>query len=152
MSPRAAWRLEGAGFTPVYEYVNGKSDWLAAGLPFEGTAQLAGMYTRREVATALEGTLAGEALTRLEAQGFGPVVVVNHAGVVMGAAYRDGLRSAGPGSAVKAVMRPGVSTVRPSEEAGALAHRMGDAQITRVIVTRSDGILVGLFFASDAPG
>jgi CBS domain-containing protein len=152
MSPRAAWRLEDAGFTPVYDYVHGKSDWLAADLPSEGTARLTGMYTRRQVATASEDTPAAEALARLEAQGFGPVVVVNHAGVVMGAAYRDGLRSAGPGAAVKAVMRPGVSTVRPNEETGGLAHRMGHTQVTRVIVTRSDGTLVGLFFASDAPG
>ena len=47
MSPRAAWRLEAAGFSPVYDYVAGKSDWLAADLPFEGTAQLAGMCRRR---------------------------------------------------------------------------------------------------------
>ena len=46
-------------------------------------------------------------------------------------------------------MRFGVSTVRPSEEAGALAHRMGHAEVTRVVVTRSDGTLIGLFFAED---
>jgi predicted transcriptional regulator len=136
----------------VYDYVPGKSDWLAADLPFEGMARLTGMYTRRQVATVSEDTPAAEALARLEAQGFGPVVVVNHAGVVMGAAYRDGLRSADPGAVVKAMMRPGVSTVRPSEETGSLVRRMDDMQVTRVIVTRSDGTLVGLFFASDAPG
>ena len=52
MSPRAAWRLEATGFGPVYDYVAGKADWLAADLPFEGTAQLAGMFTRRGVAKA----------------------------------------------------------------------------------------------------
>src|SRR5690348_9140736 len=55
MSPRAAWRLEAAGFGPVYDYAAGKADWLAADLPFEGSAQLAGMFTRRGVATAAEG-------------------------------------------------------------------------------------------------
>jgi hypothetical protein len=35
----------------VYDYVAGKSDWLAADVPFEGTAQLAGLLIRREVAT-----------------------------------------------------------------------------------------------------
>ncbi len=45
MSPRAAWRLEAAGFGPVYDYATGKTDWLAADLPFEGTAQLAGEFT-----------------------------------------------------------------------------------------------------------
>ena len=37
MSPRAAWRLESFGFTDVYDYAAGKLDWLAAGLPTEGT-------------------------------------------------------------------------------------------------------------------
>ena len=46
-------------------------------------------------------------------------------------------------------MRFGVSTVRPSEDAEALAHRMGHTEVTRVVVTRPDGTLVGLFFAAD---
>jgi predicted transcriptional regulator len=150
MSPRAAWRLEEAGFSPVYDYAPGKSDWLAADLPFEGTAQLAGMFTRRGVAAVGEQTAAAEALRLLDAQGFGPVLVLNQAGVVMGTAYRDGLASAPAEAEVGTVMRFGVSTVRPSEDAAALVHRMGHAEVTRVVVTRSDGTLVGLFFADDA--
>jgi len=46
------------------------------------------------VATVEEPTPAAEALRLLEAQGFGPVLVLNQAGVVMGAAYRDALASA----------------------------------------------------------
>src|SRR5262250_2159835 len=114
MSPRAAWRLEAAGFGPVYDYVAGKEDWLAADLPFEGTAQLAGMFTRRDVAAVGVGTTVIEALGRLEARGFGPVLVLNEAGVVMGAAYRNRLASADGEAAVESVMRFGVSTVRPS--------------------------------------
>jgi CBS domain-containing protein len=151
MSPRAAWRLEAAGFGPVYDYMAGKADWLAADLPFEGTAQLAGMFTRRGVATVAEGAPVAEALGLLEAQGFGPVLVVNEAGVVMGAAYRDKLAAAPEEATVGTVMRSGVSTVRPSEDAAALAHRMGHRQVTRVVVTRSDGTLIGLFFAEDMP-
>ena len=151
MSPRAAWRLEETGFGRVYDYVAGKSDWLAADLPFEGSAQLAGMFTRRDVATARENTPAGEALHRLQAQGFGPVVVLNDAGVVMGAAYRDGLASAAENAEVGAVMRFGVTTVRPSEQAADLMHSMHHAEVSRVVVTRSDGTLVGLFFADDVP-
>ena len=48
-------------------------------------------------------------------------------------------------------MRFGVSTVRPSEDAAALAHRMDHAGVTRVVVTRQDGTLVGLLFAADVP-
>jgi CBS domain-containing protein len=149
MSPRAAWRLEASGFGPVYDYAAGKSDWLAADLPFEGTAELAGMFTRRDVATAEERTPAAQALRLLDAQGYGPIVVVNQAQVVMAAAYRGGLESAPAEDEVGTVMRFGVSTVRPSEDAAALAHRMGHAEVTRVVVTRSDGTLVGLFFAAD---
>jgi hypothetical protein len=42
-------------------------------------------------ATVAEGTPAGEALRLRDAQGFGPVLVLNQAGVVMGAAYRNAL-------------------------------------------------------------
>lgn len=133
----------------MYDYAAGKTDWLAADLPFEGTARLAGMFTRRGVAAAGERALAAEALRLLRAQGFGPVLVLNQAEVVMGAAYRDALERA-PGEAeVGTVMRLGVSTVRPSEDAAALVHRMGHAGVTRVVVTRSDGTLIGLFFAAD---
>jgi CBS domain-containing protein len=149
MSPRAAWRLEEAGFGPVYDYAAGKADWLAADLPFDGTARLAGMFTRRGVATVAEDTPAADALGLLEAQGFGPVLVLNQPGVVMGAAYRDALASAHGGTETGSVMRFGVSTVRPSEDAAALAGRMGRAGVTRVVVTRSDGTLVGLLFAAD---
>jgi CBS domain-containing protein len=149
MSPRAAWRLEAAGFGPVYEYAPGKTDWLAADLPFEGTAELVGLFTRHDVATADERTQVGEALRLLDAQGYGPVVVVNQAQVVMGAAYRRDLESAPAEDEIGTVMHFGVSTVRPSEDAAALAHRMGHAEVTRVVVTRSDGTLVGLFFAAD---
>jgi len=150
MSPRAAWRLEAAGFGPVYDYAAGKTDWLAADLPFEGTARLAGRLTRRGVATVSERTSAAEALRLLEAQGFGPVLVLNQAGVVMGAAYRRNLESAPADAEAGTVMRFGISTVRPSEDAAALAHRMEHAQVTRVVVTRPDGTLVGLFLAADA--
>jgi predicted transcriptional regulator len=149
MSPRAAWRLEEAGFGAVHDYAAGKGDWLAADLPFEGTAGLAGMYTRRGVATTGERTPAAVALRLLEAQGFGPVLVLNEAGVVMGAARRDHLEAASADAQVGTIMRFGVSTVRPSEDAAALVRRMGHAGVTRVVVTRSDGTLIGLFFAAD---
>jgi CBS domain-containing protein len=133
----------------VYDYGAGKADWLAADLPFEGAAQLAGIFTRHGVATVGERSPAAEVLRLLNAQGFGPILVLNDAEVVMGAAYRRDLESAAADAEVGTVMRFGVSTVRPSEDAAELAHRMGHAEVTRVVVTRSDGTLVGLFFAGD---
>ena len=151
MSPRAAWRLEATGFSPVYDYAAGKTDWLAADLPFVGSAQLAGMFTRRDVAFVAMDTPAVDALRLREAQGFGPVLVLNEAGVVMGTAHRDALASAAEGAVAGAVIRFGVTTVRPSEQAADLVHRMSHAEVSRVVVTRSDGTLVGLFFAEDLP-
>jgi predicted transcriptional regulator len=95
------------------------------------------------------GLTEAEALRRLDARGFGPVLVLNQVGVVMGAAYREALASAAGSVKAGAVMRFGVTTVRPSEQAADLAHRMSHAQVSRVVVTRSDGTLVGLFFAED---
>ena len=39
----------------------------------------------------------------------------------------------------------------PGPVPATLAHRMVHAHLTRIIVTRSDRTLAGLFFASDAP-
>jgi hypothetical protein len=78
----------------VYVYAAGKADWLADDQPFDGTARLVGTFTRRGVATAVERVTAGEALRLMDAQGFGPVLVVKQAGVLMGAAYRDKLAAA----------------------------------------------------------
>ena len=109
------------------------------------------MFTRRGVATVGERAAVAEALRLLDAQRFGPVVVINQAGVVMGTAYREPLAGAAWEAAVGTVMQFAVSTVRPSEDAATLVDRMGDRGVTRTVVTRSDGTLVGLFFAADLP-
>jgi CBS domain-containing protein len=67
----------------------------------------------------------------------------------MGAVHREQLQAAAPGADAATLMRFGVTTVRPSEQVADLVHRMGHAEISRVVVTRPDGTLVGLFFADD---
>ena len=67
----------------------------------------------------------------------------------MGAAYQSSLESSCAEAEAGSVMRAGVSTVRASEDAAALADRMNEAQVTRTVVTRPDGTLVGLFFGAD---
>jgi hypothetical protein len=87
------------------------------------------MFTRRGVVTVAERATAAEASRLLDAQGFGPVVVINQAGVVMGAAYQDQLAGAAGEAEVGTVVRFAVSTVRPSEEAAALAHLMARGRL-----------------------
>jgi hypothetical protein len=129
MSPRAAWRLEAAGFAQVYHYVAGKSDWLATDLPSEGTAHLAGMLTCRGVATGRGAHDGGRGAVPAGGPGFGSALVLNQAGVVMGAVHRDSLVSAAGEAEVGTVMRYGVSMVRPVEDADRGAAGRLDAQV-----------------------
>ena len=151
MSPRAAWRLEVAGVAPVYDYTAGKADWLAADLPFDGDALLVGPLTRRNVPAVQQDDTIAKARAQLEAFGFGPVVVLHPAGVVLGTLRREQLELAAADAPVAGLVRFGTSTVRPSEQVADLVPRMAHRGVTRVVVTRSDGSLVGLFFARDAP-
>ncbi|MGN6689103.1 MAG: CBS domain-containing protein [Actinomycetales bacterium] len=151
MSPRAAWRLEAAGFTPVYDYTDGKADWLAADLPFDGDAVLVGPLTRRHVPTVPAGGTVAAARAEAEAVGFGPVIVLSPAGIVLGTVRAEQLEQTDADTPVAGLLRFGISTVRPSEQVSELVHRMAHRNVTRVVVTRSDGGLVGLFFTEDAP-
>jgi len=87
MSPRAAWRLESLGFREVYDYTVGKLDWLAAGLPTEGTnAQKprAGTLARKDVPTCALDERLGDVRDRAHGQGWDVAVVVNAERVVFG--------------------------------------------------------------------
>ena len=73
MSPRAAWRLKGMGFEKVYDYVPGKADWSASGLPTEGT--LASVLTigdaaRRDVPTCSPAEKVAAARERVRKAGW----------------------------------------------------------------------------------
>ena len=85
MSPRAAWRLESLGFGEVYDYVDGKVDWMAAGLLTEGTSTQhprAGSTARKDVPTSSLTEKLGDVRTRVRALGWDSVVVVNTSRVV----------------------------------------------------------------------
>ncbi|MFN2557682.1 MAG: CBS domain-containing protein [Nitriliruptorales bacterium] len=144
MSPRAAWRLESYGFSRVYDYTAGKADWLAFDLPYQGSAQLIGPLLTRDVTTSSPHERLGHVQEQLATSPHGLVVVVNDAGIVIGALRSDKLQG-DPDSWVEDLMREGPSTVRPSEEVEALLTRMRRANSATVVVTRSDGTLLGLF-------
>lgn len=97
-----------------------------------------------DVATAsLRGRL-GRVHDRLASSPYGLLVVINHAGVVAGTISYDELE-ADHDALVEDLMREGPSTVRPSEEIEALLKRMASTNTATVVVTRSDGTLLGLF-------
>jgi Mg/Co/Ni transporter MgtE len=153
MSPRAAWRLESLGFSEVYDYVAGKVDWGAAGLPREGTA--AGEPTAGDAADATVPTChlsdqLADVRERVCAAGWDTCIVVNEQRVVLGRLGRRAL-SCGQGS-VEDEMSSGPSTVRPSLHLSSLHDRMRNENLTSVIVTTFDGRLVGVVRFDVAPG
>jgi CBS domain-containing protein len=154
MSPRAAWRLESLGFAEVYDYVAGKLDWMAAGLPTEGTnaeRPRAGAVARKDVPTcSLQGTL-GSVRERVEAQGWDAVVVVNDERVVLGLLRAKEL-AGDPGLRIEHAMRPGPSTFRPFVALEEMARFMAEHQMESAPITTSDGRLVGLLLRRDAVG
>lgn len=142
MSPRAACRLDSLGYD-AHDYVAGKADWLAFGRPYEGSARLAGTAVTTEVATCSFRDRLGDVRESLEGSPFGTLVALNGEGVVMGRLGRAALAE-DDDVPVEALMREGPTTVRPSEELGPLVERMRRADVDAVLVTRSDGRLLGL--------
>jgi predicted transcriptional regulator len=151
MSPRAAWRLETLGFKEVYDYVDGKVDWMAAGLPTEGTnAQhpRAGDMARKDVPTCGLAETLGEVKARVEANGWNAVVVVNDERVVLGL-LRSKELAMDAAQPIEKVMRPGPSTFRPYVSLHEMLHVMVDHKLENAPVTTSDGRLVGLLLQKD---
>jgi hypothetical protein len=152
MSPRAAWRLEGLGFEKVYDYVPGKADWFASGLPKEGrlaTAPTIGDAARRDVPTCTLAEKAIDAWDRTRKMGWDACVVVNKERIVLGL-LREKELSSNPGAAVERVMRSGPTTFRPDVPVRKMAERMRERGARTVLVTTSDGRLVGLLYRDDA--
>jgi CBS domain-containing protein len=151
MSPRAAWRLEQLGFDRVFDYVPGKMDWLSFWLPWEGTARLAGQAVDRSMPTCELSEQVGTVRDRLDGTAWGSCVVVNGARVVMGVLDAQTLQAGGDAHAGE-VMTFGPTTVRPSEQLDPLLSRMEDKAVDTILVTSSDGVLIGaLHRAHDPP-
>src|SRR5688572_23998317 len=142
MSPRAAWRLEAIGFDQVYDYVAGKMDWLAAGLPSEGTATTeprAGEAARRDVPIC---RLGDDLATITSALGeWETCLVVNEEGVLLGRLGRRALAEAGGAATAEDAMTEGPSTVRPNASLASVVERMQRHGLGSYPVTTSDGRL-----------
>ncbi|MGH2571977.1 MAG: CBS domain-containing protein [Actinomycetota bacterium] len=152
MSPRAAWRLESFGFTEVYHYVAGKLDWLAAGLPTEGTnaeRPRAGDVARRDAPTCNLDEQLGDVRERVRAAGWDACVVVNQESVVFGLLRANELEG-DPDQRIERAMRPGPSTFRPFVSIEEMAVFMVEHDLPNSPVTTSDGRLVGLLVRDDA--
>src|SRR2546428_12936688 len=102
MSKRAAWRLETLGFQQVHHYAAGKEDWMAAGLPIEGSKASiprVGSVARRDIPTCRLDERLGDVSARVLATGWGPCVLVIEGSIVLG-----GLSGPGPGGGAESLV------------------------------------------------
>ena len=140
------------GVTEVYDYAAGKLDWLAAGLPSEGTnagRPRAGDIARRDVPTCRLEEHLGDVRERVRAAGWDACVVVNEEQIVFGLLRGPELER-DASLRIEQAMRPGPSTFRPYVAIEKLAKLMADHGRESVPVTTSDGRLVGLVTRADA--
>jgi CBS domain-containing protein len=153
MSARAAWRLETLGFEQVFRYRPGKEDWMAAGLPIEGSKASiprVGGVARRGVPTCRVDERVGDVSARVRATGWELCVVVNEGNIVLGRLARAELEG-DVDATVEVVMEPGPVTYRPNVLADDAAHILAERHIKSVLVTTGDGELIGVFHVEDAP-
>ncbi len=129
----------------------GKVDWLAAGLPTEGTnagRPRAGTVARKDVPTCSLDEKLSDVRDRVHKLGWDAVVVVNEERVVFGLLRSKELASDGE-QRIEQAMRPAPSTFRPFVFADEMAHHMLDHSLESSPITTSDGKLVGLLFQKD---
>lgn len=141
LSSRGAALLSAYGFPDVYDYTGSKVEWLARGLPAEGTvpADHRAGGVARPAATCPPDTKVAD----LPAAGPGGVVlVVDDAGVVLGAVRPDTVTAVDV--PVLEVLQPGPSSVRPSITVGELAGSMDRRGESYVVVSTLDGVLIGI--------
>jgi CBS domain-containing protein len=152
MSARAAVRLETLGFTQVYRYTPGKQDWFAAGLPREGrlaSVPRAVDAARTDVPTCGLSDRVGEVRERMQAAGWDQCLVINERRVVLGRLRSKGLEAPAE-TPLEEIMESGPTTFRPNGALGAVAERMRSRNVSSVVVTTSDGELLGILFREDA--
>lgn len=151
MSPRAAWRLTSLGFPEVYDYVAGEADWFASGLPREGRdagIPRVGDVARRDVPTCHLTERAADVLARIQAADWDTCIVVNDERVVLGRVRPAALATDGT-VPIEQVMEPGPTTVRPDARLSEVVERMQNKHVESIVVTTSDGRLVGVLRRDD---
>jgi rhodanese-related sulfurtransferase len=152
MSPRAATRLEQLGFE-VYDYALSKIDWMAHGLPMEGTSAArptALSFARHDVVTCTLDDRAAEIKKRIDASPYGFALVLADR-VVLGRIRCTRIDDAPDDASAELLMEPGPSTTRPHTDPGELAKQFRRTGTSTAILTTPEGELMGVVRRSDLP-
>lgn len=122
-------------------------DWLAYGLPVEkradGPPMLIERIERQVPTCGLKASLR-EAKQRADELGSRICAVVNDRGIVLGLLREDAWET-DPVVAAETVMESGPTTLRPSFPAEEAAELLSKRNQDAILVTCSDGKLIGLF-------
>ena len=153
MSPRAAIRLAGLGFE-AYDYASSKVDWMAHGLPMEGTAAsraTALSFVRKDIATCSLNDRAQEIKRRIDASDYRFALVLADE-VVLGRIRRSRLEDTPSDAGAESLMEPGPSTTRPHLSLDELTSRFQRSDTNTAILTTPGGRLIGIVRRADLPG
>ena len=104
---------------------------------------------RRDVPTCGLTERVGEAYQRCQSAGWKVCIVVNETNVVLGR-LRGEAWSAAPDTLVEDVMENGPTTFRPDNFLEPLVKRLQVKKVGSVIITNSDGVLIGILRRKDA--
>ena len=130
----------------MYDYVPGKSDWLARGLPTEGDEAdrpRAGALARDDVVTCRLDEPGDAVLERVRASPYGFGLVVAADGTLLGRLRRSVLEG-GTATTAEAAMEAGPSTVRCDTLVSELRERLDRRGLKTAIVSTPEGRLVGV--------
>lgn len=137
----------------MYDFLAGKKDWLAAGLPTEGkrAGQLrAGHVSRPDPLICSLGERVGEVRRRLGSEGWDACIVVNDHDVVEGRIRPDDLADVDGETPLEEVMELGPTSIRPNTGLESIVKRMRKANVASILVTTGDGELLGVLYREDA--
>ena len=136
----------------MYDYEAGKADWFAAGLPREGrlaNVPRVGDIARRDDVTCQLTERLGDVADKIRAAGKDTCIVVTDGNVVLGRVRRNAL-DGDPNALVEEMMESGPTTFRTDAMLVSVMGRMVARSVESVLVTTSDGRLVGTLYRSDA--
>jgi hypothetical protein len=124
----------------VYDYVDGKVDWMAYGLPVEGDDGPFLGSRLAEVTTCDVTARVADARRALDASGGDTVVLVHAGGMAVGEVDRGSIEGMAGDVDLLDILDPVPTTVRPSVTVASLAGAGGGERL----VTTSDGRLLGV--------
>jgi hypothetical protein len=130
----------------VYDYVPGKVDWLARGLPTEGERAgetRVGDLARDDVVTAGLGDSAAELARRIDDSPYGFALVLADDGTLLGRLRRSAIED-GTAATAEELVTPGPSTVRPDTDPAELRKKLDAKDLKTAIVSTPEGHVIGV--------